>query len=72
MVGGLLILLTLSVLAFAAVTGLVAALIGKSADLPMNVGFGWGAVLGPIGIAVVIFVVIQRKRSPIQIGDRYY
>ncbi len=53
---------TLAVLAIGLVMGLIAMVIAANSSLDRTVAFGWGAVLGPIGVIVVLVLVNRSHR----------
>ena len=62
-----LIFLMLLTLGVGALTGLIAVLVTRSHRdrLDAATSFGWGAVLGPIGIGVVVAVCRTKRQAPV-------
>ena len=59
----LIFIVTLLIVAFWTLFGLVTMAIGRSGNIQYGIGFLWGAALGPIGVGFVGFHVLKVRRS---------
>ena len=59
--------LTVFLLLSGCTCGLASALILRKTDLDRHVAFGWGAILGPLGVSIAL-VIARRRRSTLKQG----
>lgn len=63
MTNGALVAVAIGLMVISAATGAIAVLIASTTSFDQWTAFGWGAVLGPIGIVVVLVETLRRRRT---------